>query len=86
MSVKLAVFLQLGEGSDVPPHSGTVFCVNTLVPQTGKAVEGVWPGDVQTCALAVQMINKQLSVSKSDRIVIIGIKITAASETAAPFL
>ena len=33
-----------GPGILVPPHTGTVVCLKTLVPQTGKAVEGVCPG------------------------------------------
>jgi hypothetical protein len=29
---------------------GTLFCVNVVVPHTGKAVEGVCPNVVQGCA------------------------------------
>jgi len=29
---------------------GTVFCLKTVVPQTGNAVEGVCPSVVQGCA------------------------------------
>ena len=32
---------QAGEGNLIPPQTGTVFCVNTLVPHTGKAVYGL---------------------------------------------
>ena len=32
-------------------HRGTVTCVKVVVPQTGKAVEGVCPRLVQGCAV-----------------------------------
>jgi hypothetical protein len=37
---------------------GTSACLNVFVPQTGKAVEGFWPGVVQVCALAAQQSKK----------------------------
>ena len=42
------------------PQSGTLFCVNVVVPQTGKAVCGFWPGLVQVCAFAKKVYKNKL--------------------------
>ena len=44
---------------------GTMVCLKVLVPQTGKAVEGVWPGLVQGWAAANK---EQVKASKVVRI------------------
>jgi hypothetical protein len=50
---------------------GTLFCVNTAVPQTGKAVDGVCPNVVQACANALLGKRKKVTPNKykSDRLI-----------------
>ena len=57
---------QVGEGKGCPSHKGTVACVNTLVPQTGKALDGFCPGPSQpACAHEEPNDNNNIKSSKA---------------------
>ena len=56
---------QGGAGIERPPQNGTVVCANTVVPQTGKAVDGFCPSVVQVWALLCIIIEKQKTISVS---------------------
>lgn len=47
---------------------GTFACVNTVVPHTGKAVEGVWPRVVQGWEYALKIRKKRIEKIKANRV------------------
>jgi len=58
--------LQPGTINEWEPHIGTVVCLNVVVPQTGKAVEGVWPGAVQGWPASIETIKTKDRVIAND--------------------
>ena len=55
---------QFGTVRSFVEQRGTVLWVNTVVPQTGKAVGGVCPSVVQGCAIEVSRQNKTSTIRK----------------------
>jgi hypothetical protein len=50
---------QPGTYNEFELQSGTVLCLKIEVPQTGKAVSGVWPFVVHVCAVAAKQRNRK---------------------------
>lgn len=61
------------DGSILLPQSGTVCCLNKVVPQTGNAVDGFCPRVVQVCPAAENDINTQIA-NATNRIITCKIK------------